>query len=93
MEYLSLPITDVSMHQYPDNLKPISITIRGTTNFFDMFFSLEDVETSFQITLPPRLDFTWIVVENNAREKYLTYVTLKKCFTRSKNVINWLFHI
>lgn len=77
LKYLSLDIIDVSSNPYPENLKDISITIRGTKNLFDIFFSAFDVETSFEITLPPQIDFTWINTPSG-KDKYLSYPTLKR---------------
>ena len=77
LKYLSLNIVDVSDSPYPVSLKGIKIEIRGTRNFNDIFFFIEDVETSFGITIPPQVDFTWINTASG-RERYLSYATLKK---------------
>ena len=77
IKYLSLDVIDVSSSPCPDSLKHISITMRGTKNLFDIFFSAFDVETSFGITLPPQIDFTWINTPSG-KDKYLSYPTLKR---------------
>ena len=77
MKYLSLDPIDISSHPYPDILKCISITIRGTKNLFDIFFSASEVETSFEINLPYHVDFAWINTPSG-KEKYLSYPTLKR---------------
>lgn len=77
IKYLSLDVIDVSSSPYPDSIKHISIKMRGTKNLFDIFFSAFDVETSFEITLPPQIDFTWINTPSG-KDKYLSYPTLKR---------------
>lgn len=77
MKYLSLDAIDIESCSIPDELKCISITMRGTKNLFDIFFSANDVEVSFDITLPTQIDFTWINTPSG-KEKYLSYTTLKR---------------
>lgn len=77
MKYLALDVIDTSHILKPDELSEISITMRGTRNLFDIFFSSSDIETSFTITLPPQIDFTWINTPSG-KEKYLSYPTLKR---------------
>lgn len=61
---------------YPDCLKHISISTRGTKNLFDIFFSANDIESCFEIILPSNIDFTWIDT-HNGNDKYISYSTLK----------------
>lgn len=84
IKYLSLDVIDTSSYMYPDILKTISISMRGTRNLFDIFFSADDVETSFQITLPPQIDFTWINTPSG-KEKYLSYPTTKRMLFQLRN--------
>lgn len=77
MKYLSLDIIDTSSHPYPDILSNISITIRGTKNLYDIFFSASDLETSFSINLPYHIDFAWVNTPSG-KEKYLSYPTMKR---------------
>lgn len=83
LNYLSPDTIDISKHPYPDALKSISITIRGTKNLFDIFFSTADVETSFCITIPPQIDFTWINTPTG-KEKYMSYPTIKRMLFQLK---------
>ena len=77
MKYLSLDVIDSSENPRPDVLRSMSITMRGTKNLFDIFFSAVDLETSFNISLPPQIDFTWINTPSG-KEKYLSYPTIKR---------------
>ena len=76
MQYLSLDVIDTSDHLYPECLARISITLRGTKNFFDIFFSAADVEKSFGVVLPDDIDVTWILTPE--KEKYLSYSNMKR---------------
>ncbi len=84
MKYLSLDMIDTSMYPYPNVLKNIDITIRGTRNLFDIFFAAADVEISFNINLPSQIDFTWINTPSG-KEKYLSYPTLKRMLFQLKD--------
>lgn len=77
MKYLALDIVDTSSIPKPEELTNVTVTIRGTRNLFDIFFSSSDIETGFNIELPPQLDFTWINTPSG-KEKYLSYPTLKR---------------
>lgn len=77
MRYLSLDTIDLTDHPYPATLDTISITMRGTKNLFDIYFSASDVEESFGINLPAQFDFTWINTPSG-KEKYLSYPTIKR---------------
>lgn len=77
MKYLSLDVIDLSEHPYPLGLNDLSITIRGTKNLFDIYFSADDIENDFCISLSPQIDFTWINT-SSGRKKYLSYPTMKK---------------
>ena len=76
MQYLALDVIDTSDHFYPECLASVSITLRGTKNFFDIFFSAADVETSFGVVLPDDIDVTWILTPE--KEKYLSYSNMKR---------------
>lgn len=84
MKYLSLDTIDITTYPYPDILKSISITIRGTKNLFDIFFSANDVEVSFKINLPTQIDFTWINTPSG-KEKYLSYPVIKRMLFQLKD--------
>lgn len=84
MKYLSLDTIDTSMHPYPNVIKNIDITIRGTRNLFDIFFAAADVEISFNVNLPSQIDFTWINTPSG-KEKYLSYPTLKRMLFQLKD--------
>ncbi len=84
MKYLAHDTIDTTMNPYPEELKSICITIRGTKNLFDIFFSASDVETSFNIALPVQIDFTWINTPSG-KEKYLSYPTLKRMLFQLKD--------
>ena len=88
MKYLSLNTLDTSQYPYPDPLNHISITIRGSKNLFDIFFSYSEIESSFDINLPNQIDFTWINTANG-KERYISYPTIKKVLFQliDKNVL------
>ena len=83
MKYLSLDTIDTALHPYPNILKCISITIRGTKNLFNIFFSLTDIELSFGVNIPPQVDFTWINT-SSGKEKYLKYPIMKRLLYQLK---------
>ena len=84
IKYLALDTIDIVSEEYPNVLKSISISMRGTKNLFDIFFSIDDVETSFNITLPTQIDFTWINTPSG-KEKYLSYPTIKRMLFQLKD--------
>jgi hypothetical protein len=77
MKYLSLDTIDLTEYPYPQDLYSLAITIRGTKNLFDIYFSAIDVESGFGISLSPQIDFTWINT-SSGKEKYLSYPTMKR---------------
>jgi hypothetical protein len=83
MKHLSLDIVNSSGHPYPDILNGINITMRGTKNLFDIFFSVVDIEVSFQIDIPNQIDFTWINTPSG-KDKYISYPTLKRLLFQLK---------
>ena len=76
MDHLSADIIDLSDVPYPAELRSINITMRGTRKLFDIFFSITDIETSFGITIPSNIDFTWINTPSG-KDKYISYPTCK----------------
>ncbi len=87
MRYLSLDIIDTSDYPYPADIKDVSITLRGTKSIFDIYFSLTDLEYSFNISIPRGYDFTWINTPSG-KEKYLTYSTMKRILYQFKDHSN-----
>ena len=84
MKYLSFDIIDPSDLNYPEELRCVSITMRGTKGIFDMYFSLYDIKKTFDINLCPHDDFTWIKTPIGD-EKYVRYATLKRMIYRIKD--------
>ncbi len=77
MKYLSLDTIDLTNHPYPQELNSLTITIRGTKNLFDIYFSAADIECAFDLNIPPQIDFTWINTPSG-KDKYLSYPTIKR---------------
>ena len=84
MKFLSFDIIDPDVLGYPENLKSITIAMRGTKDLFNMYFSVSDIETSFGITLTPYDDFTWINTPTGD-QKYVRYIALKRMMYRINN--------
>lgn len=87
MKYLVHDTIDINMDTYPHELKAVNITIRGTKNLFDIFFNATEIETSFGITLPAQIDFTWINTPSG-KEKYLSYPTMKRMLFQVRDCHN-----
>ena len=84
MKYLSIDTIDTTSHPYPDTLKSISISIRGTKSFFNIYFSADDVEKGFGITLNSQTEFTWINTDHG-RKRYLRYPVIKHLLYQLKD--------
>lgn len=71
--------------QYPDELKDIHITIKGTRNLFDIYFCVDDVEHSFNFTIAESIEYIWITNETGKSDKYITYPMLKRALFSIKD--------
>lgn len=77
MKYLRMNVVDTSTNLYPKCLESINITIRGTKNLFNIFFNAEDIEKSFDLSIPPGVDYTSLQVGTDI-EQYISYPILKR---------------
>ncbi len=77
MDCPSLDIIKIDPNEYPKTLETINITLRGKKNLFDIYFSVTDIENSFDIVIPLNIDFTWIST-SSGRDKYLSYPSFKR---------------
>lgn len=77
MDYPSLDIIDIDENIYPESLKHINITLRGETTLFNIYFSVYDIESNFNTTIPSSIDKTWINTQSG-RDKYLSYPCFKR---------------
>ncbi len=76
-KYLSLDTIETYNHPRPDILSGLKISMRGTKNLFNIFFSISDIETGFGIDIPSQVDYTWINTPSG-RDKYISYPTMKR---------------
>lgn len=83
MKYLALDAIDTSGYSYPTVLNGINVTMRGTKNLFDIFFSVVDIEVSFGIDIPNQIDYSWVNTPSG-KDKYISYPTLKRLLFQLK---------
>lgn len=90
MKSLSLDPIDTTNNPYPLQLEGVSIGIRGSKNIYDIFFSISDVETEFDISMSPPIDFAWVNT-SSGKEKYMTYRTLKRVLYETEHPLASLY--